>query len=189
MGGLTVTRSILICSVCALLLACGDDAGSSSDNDAGNAGNGPSASGSGGSRAGSGGSRAGSGGSRAGSGGASSSGAGTLTVTIEDITGARGKVLVAMAFPQGGSAGGGPSAAVCGQITEDPQTLTLTFETPTAPNNPCMTDGEATLDAGTYSVDTSVFMPGSMTAEQCARFDVDLDGDTRVTAPALGTDC
>jgi hypothetical protein len=113
--------------------------------------------------------------------------AGTITVeaTVSD---ASGKILVGFVYEPGGDIGTAPTG-MCASIETDPDTVSATVKARVPEGNPCdLEDVDAILEPGDYVAFLGVFVPGSMTPDQCAELDVEVDGDVAVTAPAFSAD-
>lgn len=158
-----------------LVAGCGDGGSSAS----GGSGGSSATAGSGGttSTGGSGGSGgATSTGGTGGAGGATAPQPGSITVTVEGVTGSNGLILLA------GPTGAGDTFS-CTPIDADPFSDTEPLHAVTGAN-PCSLAPEAKVfPPGDYDLFAATFKGGEMAPTMCATFAVTVNGDTAVTAP------
>jgi hypothetical protein len=115
----------------------------------------------------------------------------SLTITVENVVGHQGQLVVAVLLPTYG--GVGPIGSACVLVETDPWTGSGTFST-FDPNNPCGKDdpyGEVISIAGTYDVNIGVLTPGERTPDLCLDTTAVLSGPSEVTVDAadMSTTC
>jgi hypothetical protein len=128
------------------------------------------------------------GGSGGGSADGGPAGPGELTIAVEGVTDATGKILVIFVYPPGGNVGTAMAGA-CMPVMASPFSGTDKIKARTAGSTtPCELETTAKVfDAGSQNVFAGVFSPGAMMPEKCAQTTVQIRGDTTLTLPALGS--
>ncbi|MFT7518938.1 MAG: hypothetical protein ACI9MC_001072 [Kiritimatiellia bacterium] len=105
---------------------------------------------------------------------------GIITVTVADIAGHDGKLWITEARSEDGR----QWAVGCVPIDADPfagstQLVEIVGETP------CDPAGPTAVDAGSYTINTSVMQGGSQTPDLCATREVEVNGDVEAVMPEL----
>lgn len=106
---------------------------------------------------------------------------GTITVTVDGVTGAEGLLLITEARDDDGN----QAAVHCLPIDADPFSATVVLEEIVGPT-PCEESSPINLDPGVYTLLTATIVGGETEPETCAEGEVEVDGDVEITMPALG---
>lgn len=120
--------------------------------------------------------------------GPTTTGTPSLRLTVEDLTGAQGKIVLGSLF-----GGTGPVGTVCLPVDADPWTGSGIFTT-SDPANPCGKDapyGQVIAENGEYSLGIGVFTPGETSASACLDTTVVIAGpsDLTIAGRDLATEC
>jgi hypothetical protein len=104
---------------------------------------------------------------------------GLLTITVNNITGGTGKIVLVGVLGSNGFA-----ANICEAVSADPGTVSAIARTPGS-SNPCDLGADHIFPNGTYDLTGGLYTPGSQTPDLCTSGSVTILGDTTVVMPDL----